>query len=236
MRTPDKSLLNRYLPEYITEITLVLISLGLFIFARLTEEMLEGDTVGYDKGVLLWFRNPRDLSDPLGSPSFEVLMRDVTALGGVLVLGLLCICACGYLWLRHQRKLAVFIAASVSVGSLLNTVLKEIIVRPRPDIVPHATDAALSSFPSGHAMMSTVVFLTLGALLSLSTENRRIKYYILFWSIFLPLIVGISRIYLGVHWPTDIIAGWIAGAIWSLFCLVIYHHFVNGNSRRAGAR
>ena len=229
MSSRIKSLLRRHLPEYATEITVILISLGLLIFATLTGEMLEGETSGFDRYVLLLFRNPADLSDPIGPQSLEVLVRDATALGGVLILSLLCISACVYLWLGRQRKLAIFLAISVSAGSLLNTLLKQLIVRPRPDIFNHATDAALSSFPSGHAMMSTIVYLTLGALLSLSSSDRRIKINILFWSVFLPLIVGISRLYLGVHWPTDIIAGWVAGATWSLLCLAVYHRFINQN-------
>ena len=234
MSPAKKSLLRRHLPEYATEITLVLISLGLLVFATLTGEMLEGETIGFDRYLLLLFRNPANLADPIGPQSLEILVRDVTALGGVLILSLLCIFVCIYLWLHNQRKLAIFLAISVSVGSLLNSLLKWVIVRPRPDIVPHATDAALSSFPSGHAMMSTVVYLTLGALLSLSTDDRRIKIYILFWSVFLPLMVGISRLYLGVHWPTDIIAGWVAGATWSLLCLGVYHRFINDNHNQLG--
>jgi undecaprenyl-diphosphatase len=234
MSPAKTSLLRRHLPEYATEITLILISLGLLIFATLTGEMLEGETIGFDRYVLLLFRNPADLADPIGPQSLEILVRDATALGGVLVLSLMCIFVCIYLWLRRQRKLATFLAISVALGMALNTVLKWMIVRPRPDIVPHATDAALSSFPSGHAMMSTVVYLTLGALLSLSTSDRRIKFYILSWSVFLPLMIGISRLYLGVHWPTDIIAGWIAGATWSLLCLGVYHRFINDNHSQVG--
>jgi len=233
MSPAKTSLLHRHLPEYATEITLILISLGLFIFAMLTGEILEGETTSFDRYVLLLFRNPTDLADPIGPQSLEIIVRDATALGGVLVLSLMCIFVCVYLWLHRQPKLAIFLAISVALGMALNTVLKSVIVRPRPDIVPHATDAALSSFPSGHAMMSTVVYLTLGALLSLSTSDRRIKFYILFWSVFLPLIVGISRLYLGVHWPTDIIAGWIAGATWSLLCLAVYHRFINDNHDQA---
>jgi len=219
------------LPEYVTEISLVLISLGLFMFIRLTGHMLDGSTDDFDRRVLLWFRNPLDISDPVGPQSLEVLVRDITALGGVFILGLLGSVSCGYLWLRRMRGLAVFVAASITLGTLINTLLKEVIARGRPDIFAHGTDAAFSSFPSGHAMMSTMVFLTLGVLLSLSTQERRIKIYILAWSVFLPLIVGLSRLYLGVHWPTDIIAGWIAGATWSLLCLWVYHHFINGNGR-----
>ena len=212
-----------HLLEYATEIGIILVSLGLFAFFELTEDVFDGDTSGFDHRVLLWFRNPADLSDPLGPAWFEIVMRDITALGGLVILGLLCIATCGYLWVHGKHKLAVFIAVSVPSGSLLNGLLKEIFSRPRPDIVPHETAAALSSFPSGHAMMSTVVYLTLGALLSLASDDSRVKIYILAWSVFLTVLVGISRIYLGVHWPTDIIAGWIAGGTWALLSLMVYH-------------
>lgn len=223
MKNIKQSLEKNHLIEYATEISLVLLSLGLFGFFKLTEEVVEGDTRSFDQSVLLWFRDKADLSDPIGPQWLEVVMRDITALGGLLILGLLTIAACGYLWLTQRHKLALFVAVSIPAGALLNTLLKEYFTRPRPDIVPHGTGAALSSFPSGHAMMSAVVFLTLGALLSLSTENTRIKIYILFWSVFLTVIVGISRVYLGVHWPTDIIAGWIAGGTWAVLCLLVGH-------------
>lgn len=222
MGSAQRPPLRRHWPEYATEITIFLISLGLFLFVRLTGKMINGETSEFDREILLWFRNPLDLSEPVGPEVLEVIVRDITALGGVMVLGLLSLAVFGYLWLRRQRALAGFMLGSIVAGTLLNTLLKEVISRSRPDIVPHATDAALSSFPSGHAMMSTVVFLTLGALLSLSTDNRQVKLYILSWSILLPLMVGVSRLYLGVHWPTDILAGWIAGATWSLLCLLVY--------------
>ncbi len=231
MTISKNSPLRRHLPEYATEIALVLISLGLFVFFKITEQMLEGETGDFDRRVLLWFRNPDDVTLPRGPQSLEVLVRDITALGGVFILGLLSLSSCGYLWLRRQRGLALFVVVSISLGTLVNTILKDVIARPRPDLFAHATDAAFSSFPSGHAMMSTMVFLTLGALLSLSSENRRIKAYLLSWSVLLPLMVGISRLYLGVHWPTDIIAGWIAGATWSLLCLWTYHHLFNDNGK-----
>ena len=226
MKNIKQSLEKNHLIEYATEISLVLLSLGLFGFFKLTEEVVESDTRSFDQSVLLWFRNKDDLSDPIGPQWLEVVMRDITALGGLLILGLLTIAACGYLWLTQRHKLALFVAVSIPAGALLNTLLKEYFTRPRPDIVPHGTGAALSSFPSGHAMMSAVVFLTLGALLSLSTENTRIKIYILFWSVFLTVIVGISRVYLGVHWPTDIIAGWIAGGTWAVLGLLVGHRLL----------
>lgn len=213
-------------PEYLAEIGIIIISLGLLGFVKLSEEVIEGQTRGFDERLLLWFRNGNDLSDPLGPAWLEVVVRDISALGGLSLLGMLTLAACGYLWLHRQPRLAIFIALAVTTGSLLNTLLKTLFGRARPDIVPHGTSAALSSFPSGHAMMSAVVFLTLGALLSLSTDDTRIKLYILSWSVCLTLMVGISRVYLGVHWPTDIIAGWIAGATWALVCLLLSHRFV----------
>jgi len=217
---------RRRLPEYKTEIALILISLGLFAFFKLLEEVLAGETGAFDRSILLWFRNPNDITDPIGPQWLETVVRDITALGGFLVLGMLSLFVVGYLWLKKQHKMAVFVGASVFTGIAINTLLKELITRPRPDIISHGTGAALSSFPSGHTMMSTVVFLTLGALLSLATNDRKIKFYILFWSILLPLLVGLSRLYLGVHWPTDIIAGWIAGATWALICVLLGQWFI----------
>ncbi len=196
-------------------------SAGLFAFIKLADTVKDQNTRGFDERLLLLFRNPADASDPLGPPWVEVVVRDISALGGILALGLVTVAACGYLWLKRDRGLALFIAISVCGGTLVNTLLKGAIERPRPDIVSHGTSAALSSFPSGHAMMSAAVFLTLGALLAQSAGQARIKIYILSWSVLLTIMVGISRIYLGVHWPTDVIAGWIAGATWAVLCLFV---------------
>ena len=221
--------LKRHISEYATVIAVALVSLGLFAFIRLADEVADKDTRGFDERILLMFRNDSDAADPIGPAWVEVVVRDVSTLGGLVALGLLTMAACGYLWLKHKHKLALFVAISVCGGSLANTLLKEFIGRPRPDIVPHGTSAALSSFPSGHAMMSAVVFLTLGALLALSADEARVKIYILSWSVLLTVMVGISRIYLGVHWPTDVVAGWIAGATWATLCLLVSRRTVFAN-------
>ena len=225
-----KKLDRRDLPEYLTEILVVMISIGLFAFIKLTGRVVDGTTVDFDHQLLLMLRNPADLAVPVGPEWLEVIVRDITALGGVVTLGLLTLAVCGYFWLQHKPRMALFVLLSIAGGSLFNSVLKEFFERPRPDLVPHSTAAAMSSFPSGHAMMSAVAYLTLGALLAHASSKISIKIYILGWSLLLTMLVGVSRVYLGVHWPTDIIAGWIAGGVWALLSLLASRWFVSNSA------
>ena len=182
------------LPEYLTEIAIVIISLGLYAFIKLTGEVINGETTGFDHQLLLMMRNPENLADPAGPAWLEVVVRDLTALGGVITLGMLTLAVCGYFLLQHKPRMSLFVLLSIAGGSLFNSLLKEFFERPRPDLVPHSTAAAMSSFPSGHAMMSAVAFLTLGALLAHASSKLSIKLYILGWSLLLTLLVGISRV------------------------------------------
>lgn len=193
------------------------IGAGTWGFGVLASEVDEGETSAFDRKVLLSMRHPGDLS-PKGSRAFQEAARDVTGLGGVTILGLVTLASVGFLVLDGKKHMAGFAAASVTGGMLLAVLLKDIFQRPRPEIVPHMAYVSNSSFPSGHSMMSAVTYLTLGALLARSQERKRLKAYLLLVAVFLSVIVGASRVYLGVHWPTDVFAGWMAGSIWAALC------------------
>lgn len=193
----------------------------LFAFVVIADDMTEGDTTAFDTEILLAFRDAADRANPIGPPWLEVIMRDFTALGGVAVLSTATLLAVGFLLLTRKRHAASMVVVSVVGGMVLSNLLKWGFARPRPDLVPHATAAYSQSFPSGHAMLSAIVYLTLGALLARTQSDTRVKIYLLGAAGGVTLLVGISRIYLGVHWPTDVLAGWAGGASWALLCWVV---------------
>lgn len=193
----------------------------LFAFVTIADDMTEGDTTAFDTKVLLAFRDAADRANPIGLPWLEVIMRDFTALGGVAVLSTATLLAVGFLLLTRKRHAASMVVVSVVGGMVLSNLLKWGFARPRPELVPHATAVYSQSFPSGHAMLSAIVYLTLGALLARTQSDTRVKIYLLGAAGGVTLLVGISRIYLGVHWPTDVLAGWAGGASWALLCWVV---------------
>lgn len=193
------------------------IASGIWVFALIAGEVMEGNTQTFDRRILLAMRRPVDRA-PLGPPGLLEAARDISALGGTTVLALLTVITGGFLLLEGKRHLAIFVYGSVASGFLLSAILKSLFQRPRPDLVPYATSVSSTSFPSGHSMLSAVTYLTLGALLARSQKHRRLKAYLLLVAGMLTLLVGFSRVYLGVHWPTDVLAGWIAGASWAILC------------------
>jgi len=193
---------------------------GVWIFAALADEVMEGDTQKFDRTVLLAFRHPGDLT-PLGSPAVQDAARDITALGGVTVLTLLTLGVSIFLALDGKKHMALFVCGSIVSGLLASTLLKNFFDRPRPNVVPHAVYVSSSSFPSGHSMLSAITYLVLGALLARSQERKLVKAYFLLGAVFLTVLVGVSRVYLGVHWPSDVLAGWTAGAVWALLCWLL---------------
>ena len=191
----------------------------LLTFGLLADEVVEGDTLSFDRAILLWFRQPNNPSVPLGPLWFQEAVRDVTSLGSFSILGIITILAVLQLLLNGDRRLAIYVATAVLSGTIVSTVLKDLFDRPRPD-VPGAPHVFTSSFPSGHATLSGVVFLTLAAIFTAATPLPRLKVFYLCAGIFLTFVVGLSRIYEGVHYPTDVLAGWMIGTAWAIVCWI----------------
>ncbi len=185
-------------------------------FVILADEVSERETQSFDESVMLALRRADEPSIPIGPVWLRESARDVTALGSPTVLALVTLAVCGFLVLvRHFRSLLLVLGSTLS-GAVLNILLKDAFARPRPRVVPHLTEASSSSFPSGHAMLSAIVYLTLGALLAQLTERRWLKAYVLGVSLVLCFLVGLTRVFLGVHYLTDILGGWMAGLAWAL--------------------
>ncbi len=133
-------------------------------------------------------------------------MRDLTALGGYTVLSLITVLAITYLLMKGKRASALLVGVAVIGGTALSNLLKLGFDRPRPDIVAHLVDVHSLSFPSGHAMLSAATYLTLGALLARSERGIVMRSYFIGVAIVLTMLIGASRVYLGVHYPTDVLA------------------------------
>jgi undecaprenyl-diphosphatase len=202
-------------------VALLLAASAVWLFVEIADEVMEGETRATDERLMLMLRAAGDSNDPLGPSWVEELARDVTALGSAGILALITVAAAGFLVLQRKRPLALYLLAAVAGGTILSSLLKWGFARPRPDLVAHGQVVYTSSFPSGHSMLSAVAFLTLGALLASGQTNRAMHAYLIGLAVFLTLIVGVSRVYLGVHWPTDVLAGWTAGAAWALLCWVV---------------
>ncbi|QDT01237.1 phosphatase PAP2 family protein [Adhaeretor mobilis] len=187
-------------------------------FIELADEVGEGSTASIDERILLSMRNPADSSDPLGPEIVEEIGRDLTALGGIAVLGLLTASTVLFLFLMPMPRAAIYVTIATAGAIAMSLGLKAAFARDRPDLVSHGSHAFTSSFPSGHSMMAAAVYLTLGMLLARQLARRRLQILVVSLAALLTIGVGVSRVYLGVHWPTDVLAGWAVGAAWALVC------------------
>jgi undecaprenyl-diphosphatase len=200
------------------------------LLVNLAGEVLEGDTLEFDKRMLSSLRKADNPAEPIGPRWLEQAAFDLTALGGPTVLGLTVAAVVGFLVLHGMYRNAAFVFLASAGGWLLNDLLKELFARPRPQVVPHLREVMSLSFPSGHALTSAAVFLTLGALLMRVADSRLVKFYCMFVAALATLLVGATRVYLGVHYPTDVLAGWLIGISWALFCWLLERSV----ERRAG--
>lgn len=196
---------------------IALVSGLILLFLRLADEVVEGETQAFDQSILMLFRDPTNVNQLVGPSWLHEAVRDVTSIGSFSILGLLVLGIVIYLLLTNRRAIAVFALASVLGGTALSTLLKMTYNRPRPDLTTMSQQFT-SSFPSGHAMLSAVTFLTLGAILSQLAPTRALRIYAIVAAIALTILVGVSRVYMGVHFPSDVLAGWCLGAAWALGC------------------
>jgi undecaprenyl-diphosphatase len=211
------------------EITWLVVGIGVCLllwgFLALASEVMEGDTTALDTTILRALRKADDPSRTIGPGWLQSAVLDLTAIGGPTVLWLVVLSVVGFLLLQARYRTAIVVMATAASGDILNVVLKNLFLRPRPDVVPHLRDASGVSFPSGHAMESAIIYLTLGAMLMQLAERRVTKIYCIGLAVFLTLLVGITRVFLGVHYPTDVVAGWMFGFFWASLCWIVAKRF-----------
>lgn len=192
-----------------------------WLVAELADEVQEGSTQRWDNWVLRQFRRSGDMTTPVGPAWLQDAWRDITALGSGAVLTLVTLGVAGYLLMRRQHRTLVLLVVATFGGVLLSLLLKSLFSRPRPPFASEEIYVLTSSFPSGHSMLSAVVYLTLGALLARTSNRHRHKVYFIGVAVVITGLTGFSRVYLGAHYPTDVLAGWGFGLIWALLFWLI---------------
>ena len=236
--------LSHLAPRDRSELAVLLGAVGILVlllaFALLAAEVFEGDTQAFDNRILMALRRADNRSIPIGPPWLRAGALDITALGSPTVLGLATLAVCGFLLLQRMARTATFVFIATIGGWFLNETLKEVFQRARPAIVPHLQNVMTLSFPSGHAMNSAAVYLTLGALTMRLADRRVTKWYCMAAAMLLTFLVGTSRIFLGVHYPTDVLAGWLLGMTWALACWTVERRIEQSaglqRERAAGSR
>ena len=205
---------------------------ALFLLALIWfgHELVEGDGARVDQAVMLAMRaNGR----PIGPAWLPSAVRDVTALGSTIVLSFVVLVTAIFLWLSGRARTALLVIGATSLGSLTVETIKALIGRSRPDLIGRLMEESSRSFPSGHAALSAIVYLTLATLLFPVLPNRRVRAFAVIVALVLTVCVGISRVYLGVHWPSDVVAGWAFGGVWAMLWWRIELEWL---SRGAGRR
>jgi len=208
-------------PKTLLSILLILVGIGLFI--GLANLVMAGETQAIDERILLSLRDPDPAATgQLPGPHWvQEAGRDLTALGGGAVLFLLSLLVGLYLLLQRKVATALLLLAAILGGVIFTQILKELFGRPRPDLVPHATIVTSTSFPSGHSMYAAVTYLTLAVILVRVHNRRRMKVLFMVSALLITFLVGFSRVYLGVHWPSDVVGGWLVGGVWALICWTV---------------
>lgn len=193
----------------------------LFTFGVIAQKVSEGRSFAFDQKIILALRDPANPSAPIGPAWVQETARDLTSLGSIIVLALITLGVLGYLFLARKRAAAWLMIVAVFGGIGLNDLLKLAFARPRPDLIYQAVRVFTSSFPSGHAELSAIAYLTIAALLAQSQSSFKIGVYFITLAALLTILIGVSRVYLGVHYPSDVLGGWCIGTAWALGCWVV---------------
>ncbi len=194
---------------------------GIWIFVEVAQEVTDGGAHHFDHAIMMSLRIDAVPPQPAGPQWLPEAARDITALGSYSIVILATVFVIGFLLLQRRSGEALLVLVTVTGGGILSQVLKSVFQRERPDPALHLTDVSTLSFPSGHSMLASVVYITLGALLARSVAHRNSKMYCLWVGVVLAMLVGLTRVYLGVHFPTDVLAGWAAGASWAMICWIV---------------
>jgi undecaprenyl-diphosphatase len=194
---------------------------GTLTFIFIAGFVAKGSTNYFDVQVLRSLRTTGNLARPIGPRWLFEIMRDITSLGGSTIVSLITIFVIVYFILQKQYSMLFLVLAAVIGGGIIDLELKTIFSRIRPQVVPSLIQEISYGFPSGHSMMSTIIYLSLASLIARLQVRWRDKVYIISFAIFLSFIIGISRIYLGVHYPTDVLGGWSIGLAWAALCWLV---------------
>lgn len=206
---------------------------GVLSFIEVADDMTEADGRAFDSAVLGMMRPHSDPADAWGPWWLEEALADITALGGLSVLGLFALAVIGFLVIQRKRLSAVMLAAGLLGGVALSEGLKGVFDRERPPVEYQAVETINASFPSGHALLSTVFYLSVGVMLARVLPSKRLKAWVMGVAVTVALLVGVSRIYLGAHWATDVMAGWSLGAAWAMALWLAAHLIERVQSRRS---
>lgn len=212
---------------------LAIVTLGIMTFVEIADDMTEADGQAFDQMVLHWMQPIA--GQPRGSRWLHEAAADLTSLGGISVLTLFAVVALGFLLILRKRLSALLLVVGLVGGVGLSEGLKALFERARPPAVYQAVETLNASFPSGHALLSTVFYLTVAVMMTRAFPKRRLKAYVLGVGMVFALLVGLTRIYLGAHWTTDVLAGWSIGAAWAM-ALWLVSYAVERRQRRHHAR
>ncbi len=232
----DRATLARFLrfarAEMAALAALLIVTLGVMTFIEVADDMTEADGQAFDGAVLHWMQPTA--GEPRGPWWLHEAAADLTSLGGISVLTLFAVIAVAFLLVQRKHLSAALMVVGLAGGVALSEGLKALFERARPPAAYQAVETLNASFPSGHALLSTVFYLTLGVMLTRAFPKKRLKAFVLGAAILIALLIGLTRVYLGAHWASDVMAGWCAGAAWAMALWLVAYAVQRRQAHHAG--